>query len=1210
MNLSNNGRHNISSILSIAFLLTIFSVAIVAQTDNARIAGTVVDKNGAIIPGANVVIKNEKTGEERTVVSKDDGSFLVVALQPTTYTISATAGNFKEFSQKNVALLVGQETNLTVTLQTTDVSVQVDIVGGEEATLNTASASLSANVNQREVEGLPINGRQLSQLYLQAPGAVNSGTGTFGDIRFSGRAVQQNIIRYDGVEGSAIIDASPGNLNGEVPSPFRLQSSLENVQEFRVDSSNYPAEFGTGTGGQISVVTKSGGNSFHGSAFEYLRRDALDARNYFDNITPGIDKSKLTLDQFGGSIGGPIIKNKLFFFASYEQYRGRFGLNFVEAVPSAVAAARAVASVRPYIAAFKSPAAVIIPNASTNADFDIAQLQADEKTDEKAFAARFDYQFNPLNKLYFRFFRDQGTDIAPEGVSGRVTNIEAVPQNGVFGYQSVLNKSGSLINEFKLGYNGARTRINGSAPTINGLDFSNIILNISGSVANTGIAGQGQSSGISIPGGLVRANSATNGRGQPYTPYSIGFIDSLSAVRGNHNMKFGGEIRLIRLYTDRLGGTTYTFSNLNAFLANTPASVQYLGDVSAASPFNNGITGEREAKQEYYIGYAQDEWKLRQGLTLSYGLRYEYYTPLRERNNAQVLFDIKTGQLRPSNEAAFKSSKTNFGPRIALTYSPNAGGEGFFSGGKSVFRGGFGIFYGPGQTEDQIQPIESDRISSTISGSTVFNGQQLLAFPAAIDQIIANFNANPLNRQYQPRAYSGDYQIPEKVYQYSFSWQQQLPYKMVSTVAYVGSQGRNLFLRSVANQVLAGNTTILNGANLPNGVGVINRTNAVGQVIGVNTVRQFDVLSGTTQNRPFAEVDYKTSGGDDSYNALQLSLGRSLSTGLTMNVQYTFAKSNGLTAGSNEARTSAQLDNFEADRGRNNFDVRHTFNFSALYELPIGKDRRFNFGKAANFLAGGWQVGGIVNARSGVPLEVLVVRPDVVAQCQLAAGCLVNTAVSGTTVSTTLVPNGYTINLPTVGNGAANGAAFNAPPLPTGFAAVVNTPGGGASRNVRRPNLIAGVNPFLDSDRNFINPAAFAIPVAGTFGDFPRNKLSGPNFKQIDLTLAKKFRLTETMNFEFRTEIFNIFNTTNFANPSVTLNNALPTLTAINPTATNGLAAPVFTINASASTVRQPGQAFSQDAAGSTFGVLRSTVGRTVGLGTNRQIQFAFRFNF
>jgi hypothetical protein len=702
-------------------------------------------------------------------------------------------------------------------------------------------------------------------------------------------------------------------------------------------------------------------------------------------------------------------------------------------------------------------------------------------------------------------------------------------------------------------------------------------------VANTGIAGQGTSSGISIPGGLVRANSATNGRGQPYTPYSIGIIDSLNWIKGDHNVKFGGEVRLIRLYTDRLGGTTYTFSNLNSFLSNTPASVQYLGDVSAPSPFNNGFTGERVAQQEYYIAYAQDEWKIRPGLTLSYGLRYEYYTPLREKNNAQVLFDIETGAIKPSDQVAFKSSKNNFGPRVALTWSPNQNGDGFFAGGKTVLRGGVGIYYGPGQTEDQIQPIESDRVSSTISSGS------LLAFPANIPGIVANFNANPLNRQYQPRAYSNNYQIPETVYQYSFSWQQQLPNKFVSTVAYVGSQGRNLFLRSVANQILPGQTTILNGANLPSGVGVINRTDAFGRVIGVNTVRQFDVLSGTTQNRPFAEVDYKTSGGDDSYNALQLSLARTFNSGLTMNAQYTFAKSEGTTAGSNEARTSAQLDNFEADRGRNNFDVRHTFNLSALYELPFGAGRRFDFGRTGNFLFGGWQIGGIVNARSGVPLEILVVRPDVVVQCQSASGCALQPGVAGSPT----VANGFVANLPSFG------ASF--PSLPPGFVAVVNTPGGGASRNIRRPNLIAGVNPFLNEDRSFINPAAFATPAPGTFGDFPRNELSGPNFRQVDLILAKKFRISETMNFEFRTEVFNIFNRANFANPSVTLNNALPNLSYNTTTGAYSVGT---------SNVVQPGQAFTQAAAGSTFGLLRSTVGRTVGLGTNRQIQFAFRFNF
>lgn len=1180
-----NTKKLITSLFNIIAIAALSFSASYAQTDQAQITGAVNDVNKAAVPGASVTVRNEKTGEERTVVSERDGGFSIPALKPSVYTVSASAPNFEKFSQTGVELLVGQKANLILTLQPEGVTAQVDIASNEEVALNTASASMSANVTEREVEGLPINGRQLSQLYLQAPGATNSGTGTFGDIRFSGRAVQQNVIRYDGVEGSAIIDASPGNLNGEVPSPFRLQSSLENVQEFRVDSNNFPAEYGTGTGGQISVVTKSGGNEFHGSLFEYMRRDSLDARNFFD----GAEKSKLQLDQFGGSIGGAIVKNKLFFFGSYEQYRGRFGLNFVEAAPSlALAAPGALIpgtttpvnpAIQPYIAAFRSPNAVVLAGESAANGFDILRLQDLEKTDEKAYAARFDYQINQLNKVYLRFFRDEGKDIAPEGVSGRTVTIEAVPQNAVLGFQSVLNSKGSLINEFRLGYNGARTRINGFAPTINNLDFSNIVLNISGSVALTGIAGQGQSSGISIPGGLVRANSATNGRGQPYTPYSIGLIDSLNWIRGNHNFKFGGEIRFIRLYTDRLGGTTYTFSNLNAFLANTPASVQYLGDVSAPSPFNDGLTGERLAKQEYYIAYAQDEWKIRPNLTLSYGLRYEYYTPLRERSNGQVLFDIETGQLRPSSEAAFKSSKTNFGPRVAVSWSPNADGSGFFAGGKTVLRGGIGIYYGPGQTEDQIQPIESDRVSSTVSSGS------LLAFPANIPAIVANFTSNPLNRQYQPRAYSGDYEIPERIYQYSFSWQQRLPYKIVSTVAYVGSQGRNLFLRSVANKILPGQATIPNGSNLPAGVGVINRVDASGRVVGVNTVREFDVLSGATQNRPFAEIDYKTSGGKDSYNALQLSVQRYFNTGLTMNMQYTFASSRGTTAGSNEARTSAQLDNFAADQGRNNFDVRHTFNLSALYELPFGKNKRFDFGSIGNFLFGDWQIGGIVNARSGVPLEVLVVRPDVVIQCQSAAGCPLSTSVT--------VPNGFVANLPSLGT--------SFPSLPAGFVAVINTPGGGASRNVRRPNLISGVSPYLNNDRNYINPAAFAIPAPGEFGNLSRNALSGPVFRQVDITMAKKIRFSETMNFEFRTEIFNVFNTANFANPSVTLSNALPSLSY---NAASGF------YSVSSSNVVQPNQAFTQGAAGSTFGLLRSTVGRTVGLGTNRQIQFAFRFNF
>lgn len=1121
-------KHRQSGFL-LALLLTLMALcglgsAAFAQTDQGRIVGTVKDQAGAVIANATVAVKNERTGDERTVIANQEGAFAVTNLKPSSYRIVVTAANFAKTEYTSIELVVGQELDLSVELKPVGATESVTIIGGDDAALDTSSARMGANVNQQEVQGLPLNGRQLSQLYLQAPGALNSGSGTFSDIRFSGRAVQQNAIRYDGVEGTAIIDSSPGNLNGEIPSPFRLQASLENVQEFRVDSNSYPAEYGTGTGGQVSVVTKSGSNKFHGSVFEYMRNDKLDARNWFDRAT----KSPLKLNQFGASLGGPIIKDKFFFFGSYEGYRLRSGINFVEAVPSAAACGRAVTAVAPLcLGAFRGAGAVILPGASTNADFDIAQLQASNPVNENSGAIRFDYKLNDRHSVYARFFRDQGNNNQPQNVTGSRAIVKAVPQNGVIAYQAALGQN--KINEFKLGYNGAYTRVSGFAPTVNGIDLSAVTINLSGSVANTGIAGQGSSSGIAVPGGLVRANSATNGRGAPYTPYTIGIIDNLSWLRGNHNIKFGGEVRLLRLYTDRLGGTTYTYSNLANFLANTAQSVQYLGDVSAASPFNTGATGERFAKEEFYIGYAQDEWKIKPNLTFNYGLRYEYYTPLREDKNRQVVFDINKGTILPSDTTVYKGLKANFAPRLSVAWSPGENSKGYFGGGKTVIRAGFGINYGPGQIEDQIQPIESDRVSSTLSNVTG-------AFPANIATIVSNFSSNPNNRQYQPRAYDQEnYRVPERIFSYTVSVQQELPYKLGLTVAYVGSQGRNLFLRSVANQV----TRVLTNVDPTQ--------NAI-------VIREFSLVTDngagknpTVQN-PFAEVDYKRSGGHDRYDALQTTLNRRFNSGVTLNAQYTFGRSYGNTAGSNEALTAGNnartTDAFDYDEGYNNFDVRHTFNVSAIYALPFGK----NLTGLSKSLISGWEVGTILNARSGLPIDVRVTRPDVVYVD--AAGLVYQTPAAGRS-------------------------------------AVINTPGGGASRNVRRPDLIAGVNPFLNQDRTILNPAAFAIPKAGTFGNLVRNELHGPGFTQFDMILAKKFAITETVNVEFRTELFNLFNVTNFANPPATLPNVLGT-------GTNQL---------------QPGQPFTATAAG-TFGIVNRTVERTVGLGANRQIQFALRLNF
>jgi hypothetical protein len=1176
--------------LAVAVLM-MFAATAFAQSDTGKISGTVKDQNGAIVPGANVSIIDERTGTERNTKANDDGFFSVPVLRASSYRLIAESSGMSA-KVEHLNLNVGQELTLSLAMRTTGLSATVNVVSGEETVTDSGSASMSANVIPREIQGLPINSRQLSQLYLQAPGSVNSGSGTFGDIRFSGRAVEQNIVRYDGVEGTAIIDASPGNLNGEIPTPFRLQSSLENVQEFRVDSNVYPAEQGTGTGGQINVVTKSGGKDFHGSAFWYLRNDALDAGNFFDNIIG--QKSRLRMNQFGGSVGGPIKKDRAFFFFSYEGYRLRGGVNAIEAVPglasricpggvvlgTTTACSAATTALLP---AFRGTGAVTL---RTGPDlFDTVQLQANNIVNEDTAALRLDFKLTQKHSAYFRFFRDKGFNSQPDGVTGRRIIISQLPQNGIIALQSAVRAN--LFNEFKFGYNGALSRINGQAPPSAGVDLSNVTLNLAGSVAGFSLPGQGANAGIAVPGGLVRANSAQNGRAQPYTPYSLSAIDNLTWTKGVHSFKVGGEFRFITLYTDRLGGITYTWASINNFLANSLQSTQFLGDLSSPSPFFiPSLVGPAKAKQNYYIGYVQDEWKIRPNLTLNYGLRYEFYTPLKEVNNRQIYFNILDGTLRNSSEDPYQTSGANFGPRVSMTWSPHPNGKGFFGGGKSVIRGGLGIFYGPGQTEDQIQPIESNRISSTLNGGS---------YPQDPATIAAAFINNPANRQYQPRAYAPDYKIPERVFQYTASFQQELPYKLLLTAGFVGSQGRNLFLRSIANRILPGQTTIPDGTTLPATFGIVNRTNAAGQVVAVNTIREFSQVSGSaTVNNPYAEVDDKTSGGHDTYRALQMSLGRRFSTGLTLNSQYTWSNSFGNTSGSNEARTAANnaraTGEFDYDEGRNNFDIHHTFNLSALYDLPFGKGKKHNLEGAANTIFGDWEVGAIMNARSGVPLEIGIVRPDVVIQCRNAAGCVVPTGAGG---ATTTFASGFVAQLPGTIN-AAN-------PLPPGFSAVVNTPGGGSSRNVRRPDLLTGVNPYLvGGDRLTINPAAFTTPAPGAFGNVPRNFLGGPKFQQIDIVFNKKFRFTESTNLEFRTEIFNIFNRANFDVPGSRLNLALPTVS---------LAGGVYTVSSGANVV-QPGQAYTAGAAGGTFGLLRQTVSRDVGLGTSRQIQFALRLNF
>ena len=1060
---------NISKCSVIALLLAT-SVPSFGQS-SAQVSGKITDATGSGIPGATVTATSRQQGGQRATSTNEQGLYVLQQLLPGAYEIRVGSGGFQE-SVQVLELSVGQTRTLDVSLNVLAQSTVVEVVDDIGATIDTSSARLGSNVTARELQELPVNGRTYSLLSLTAPGASNTSDGAFDKIRFNGKAAEQNQFRYDGIDASAVFDTAPGWLTVS-GSQFRLQNSVETIQEFRVDSGLYPAEYGTGTGGQINVVSKSGSNEYHGALFEYLRNDKLDARNFFD----AAEKSKLRLNQFGANLGGPIVKEKLFFFGSFEALRQRAGLNVIETVPSATARARAVPEIAQLLSAF--PAGF---EGTSNPDIDLAQRSPVSRLDETYFNARIDYNVSASQRVYVRYLKDIGDLDAPDNtVTPRRIRATNKPDNLVAVWNTTLGSRS--VNEVRAGLNRAPTTLSVTAG-VPGLEGT--LINISGNIVQPGVNG-GAPSGVAAPGGTTRQSSAGNGRGSDYRGKSYTLLDNFSYVTGNHQIKAGFEFRAIRIPLNQLGGLTYSYSNLNNFLANTGATVAYIGDL-----------GFRVGEQEYYIGYLQDEWRIRPNLTLNYGLRYEYYTPNRERDNRARLFDVGTVQLLdPASTNFYQADKKAFGPRLGLTWAPAVLQN------RTVFRIGGGVYYGPGQYEDLIQPIESDVNRFTLSNER---------YPVNL----AAVSSGPLPPQ-TPRAYDvSGYRVPERSIQFGASIQQVLPLDLVGQIGYTGGLGRNLFQRSVGNLITSVNP-------------------ATGAV--------------TRQNPAFGEVDYKTSGGRDSYNALQLGLNRRFARGLAVGAQYSWSHSIGTSQGSNEAMTVQNPFCFDCERGDGAADIRHYAYMNAVYELPFGRGGRFLKEGLASAIAGGWQLSGVFNVRSGLPVNVFVVRPDVV-----------NVDPSGRITSTSGVPAG-------------------------GASAVINTPGGGASRATRRPNLVPGVNPYL-KDRNtlqWLNPAAFTTPAPGEYGNLGRNALRGPGFSQFDLALSKRTAFGERQSLEFRADFYNILNAVNFSNPPATLPNALPSV--------------------------QPGQPFSLSSAPG-FGVITSTVGRTVGLGTSRQIQLGLRYSF
>ncbi len=1054
--------------LRLVFALLAFGVSpavSLAQQTESRITGRVLDQSQAALPGVTITVTNKATGAARNDVSDGQGDYAVTNLGPGAYTVAIELAGFAT-KTREVVLGLGQSERVEVELGVAALQEQI-VVSAASPVLDLSSAKIGVNVSPEEVQNLPVNGRNFANLMTLATGATSDGNGGWASVRFNGKSNQQNYLNYDGVDGTYVWDASPGYLNA-TGSQFRLQTSMESVAEFRVNSGLAPAESGLGSGGNITVVSKSGSNTYRGSIFDYIRNDAMDsASKYIGSDGQQEPKQELELNQFGGSLGGPLKSNRSFFFFSFEGLRQTTGLKFTEAVPSDEAIRRIQAgepigagagqsasrkqAVAPLLSGF--PRAT---QATANPLVGLATLASEATQEENALSFRLDHSFGDRQSMYLRYmFSDGEVDTPDRTVTPRRVRARQRPQNFVFNHQSLL--SSNLIMENKFGYNGPQTSANAFS---NQANYDPVGVSLSGTFTSSSIDARGNT-GIARSGLLIRATSASTTTGSNFDPRSLSLSNTTTWSRGKHTMKGGFEYRTIQSDFQFLGSTEITYNSVNDFIDNRPAAVAVSVDSPVFRP-----------QQFYLVGFVQDSWTAGERLTLDLGLRYDYYSVVKEANGLARPFFVEDNAFAPDGAPFYDADKNNFSPRLSAAYELNE---------KTAIRAGFGLFFGPGQFEDRIQPIENYIERRRVQMADVPNNG--LQYPVPASQL-----ANLLSIRGYTHHYPNEYNM-----QYGVSLQRELPGAVNMTIGYTGSQGKDMFLRGVGN-----------------------------------------ILNPATRVRPvpsFGQIDYKTAGcvdgltiagfpvsgcGYASYDALQISATRRFQSGFTGGFQYQFSRNQGTTQGSNEAATTQNTFDYETEYGTNPQDIPHTFNGSLVYMLP-----------GTGTWTGGWRVGGIVNARTGVPINVVISRPD-------------NATVGGATVT----------NIP-----------------------------GGNSRGTQRPDLIPGVDPYLKNGVRWLNPAAFATPQPGAFGNLPRNFLRGPNFFQADLMLSKDFRFAGTQSLQVRAEIFNILNQLNYELPAATLPNGTP------------------------------GAAFT-DAQAGTFGYMLGPLNRTVGLGTARQTQISLRYLF
>ncbi|MBI2817925.1 MAG: TonB-dependent receptor [Acidobacteria bacterium] len=921
--------------VGLAGLIFFSIVCVFGQITTGTISGKVLDSSGATIPAAQVVILNEDTGVSRTLQSDSAGRYSAPSLIPGKYRVTAGVQGFQTEVRTGIQLTVGREAIVNFELAVGQVTERVEVTG-EAPLVQTTESSVSYLVDDRTIRDLPLNGRDVSQLILLNPGTVQSNNGRGGSAEF-GFAKRLSISGMRGEDNSYLLDGTYINdYFRHVPAgPTGALTGVETVQEFQMLTSTFNAQYGRAMGGVFNAVTKSGTNEWHGGAYEFLRNSALDARNFFDRQRTPSDPRlpPFRRNHFGATLGGPVVRDKAFFFMAYEGLRESLTKTKISIVPDGnarqgivpgqAAPIQIAATVAPFLRMYPLPTPGARNFGDGTAEF---IFQTSEPTREDFGQARVDYQLSESDSLFVRFTgnnAERATSLGfPDyfGIGTMGTRLTTVSETHIF--------SPRLLNGIRLYFNRAAPVVGQSVPPAE--------------PGTVGVPGQTQArvtpgSGITLIGGGVQDP------GSRYTTNRFGANDDVNLNLGSHSLQFGGMLERLQ-FNPVFGHFPYgdwSFSNLAAFLRGTPAT--FNGTPPQVANHRRG------ARQWFMALYMQDDWRVKSNLTLNLGIRWEPYTVAKEVNgiieNVRYLSDPT-----PTLGDPFWKNKSwvNFSPRFGFAWSP-------FQSGNTSVRGGIGLFYVPVDPSMYTSPLlRSPTIAPDLEITNPTNFPNGLAAVAAAGiapgAIVGPRNLSAVSVYALP---FDNTQSPQAL-QYSLNIQHQIGANNVVTLGYSGRRGFNLTTMSNYNmaQYKFNGLTLEMPAELPNNY---------------------------KPNPAYQAIRYITTDSDSWYNGFTAVLQRRFSAGLQAQVSYTFSRATNETDG-NEQGASGSVGgsgttkypyDLSVNKGLSGYHLQNVFTASYSYDLPLGRGVS---GWAGSVLSG-WQMTGIVTLQDGQPFGVAAQTP-------------------------------------------------------------------------------------------------------------------------------------------------------------------------------------------------------------------------------------------